>query len=314
MKHMKHQLTFIIGCTASGKSKLGFELARRIGGEILAVDSMKVYRRMDIGTAKPGPAERSAVPYHLIDVVEPHEPFNAAAYVHCADAAIHDIARRGSPILVVGGTALYIKGLCEGLFEGPGENPELRATLRRRAAAEGTPALHRELQQVDPQAAERIHPNDFQRIERALEVFAATGQPISALQTQWKEAPQRYHCRFAGLRRVKEDQSRRINQRVRRMMEAGLLEEVRRLLADPRPLSVQARQAVGYAELIEHLQGGCSLEDAVERIKINSRRLAKHQRTWFRRFPGVTWFDVAEDEPVEAVLERLWVWYQQGSA
>lgn len=306
---MTRRLTFIIGCTASGKSGVGFELARLLKAEIVAVDSMKVYRRMDIGTAKPTSAQRAAVPYHLIDIVEPSDPFSVAAYVKLADAAITDIQRRGAPILVVGGTALYIKGLFEGLFEGPGQDPNLRAELRRRASCEGIHALHRELQMVDPQAAERIHPNDYRRIERALEVFTASGQPISTLQTQWRSTSSRYDCRFAGLRRPRQEQSRRINQRVRHMMESGLLDEVRALLAEPRPLSTQARQAVGYAELIDHLHGRIELTEAVERIKINSRRLAKHQRTWFRRFPGVTWFDVAEDEPADSVVQRVLTWY-----
>ncbi len=263
---------------------------------------------MDIGTAKPSIEKRTAVPHHLIDVVEPSEEFNVARYVEAADRAIQEIISRSRNILVVGGTALYIKGLTEGLFDGPGENPEFRAKLKLRARDIGIPALHAELTRVDPESAARIHPNDYRRIERALEVFELTGQSISRLQTQW-DSQQRYDCRFAGLRRAREDQNHRINARVKRMMQDGLLDEVRRLLAEEKTLSRQARQAVGYAELIDHLSGSIPLEDAVEKIKINSRRLAKQQRTWFRRFPDVTWFDLDPDDELESVVERVQKWY-----
>lgn len=306
---VKEKLTFILGCTACGKSAIAFELAKRAGAEIVSIDSMKVYRLMNIGTAKPTAEKRALIRYHLLDVVEPYDEFNVAKYVTLAEEAIELIGRRANPIFVVGGTALYIKGLSQGLFEGPGEDLDFRVRLRQRASAEGTPVLHEELKQVDPIAAERIHPNDYRRIERALEVYFSGGTPISQLQTQWESKPLRYACRFVGLRRDREEQNRRINSRVKRMMEAGLLDEVKRLLADGRPLSRQASQAVGYAELIEHLQGGLALNDAVERIKINSRQLAKHQRTWFRRFPDVEWFDIAADEQTEAVVDRVQEWY-----
>jgi tRNA dimethylallyltransferase len=300
-------ITLLIGCTGSGKGTVARRVARRLNAEIVSVDSMKVYRRMDVGTAKPGAAERAEVPHHLIDVVEPSESFSVAQFVELADQVIADIHARGRPVLCVGGTALYLKGLTHGLFEGPSADANVRADLRARALAEGTQRLHDELRRVDPEAADRIHPNDMRRIERALEIHALTGRPISDLQTQWRSASPRYACRWLGIRREREDQSRRINRRVVRMMEAGLPAEVRSLLAEPAPLSDQARQAVGYAEIIEHLQGGCSLEDAVEAIKINSRRLAKQQRTWFRRFEDVTWIDAAVDEPADELAERMLV-------
>lgn len=302
---MSIRLDFLIGCTACGKGAVARQVARRLGAEIVSVDSMKVYRRMDIGTGKPTPAERAAVPHHLIDIIEPSESFSVARYVTLADAAVCDIASRGRPILVVGGTALYIKGLAKGLFEGAPADPDFRAAVRRRAEREGTPALHAELATKDPEAAARIHPHDLRRIERALEVHAVAGRPISQLQTQWESADDRYECRLFGLRRDRPDQSGRINRRVVRMIEAGLVEEARRLLAEPVPLSQQAAQAVGYAEIIEHLQGLCSLEDAVEAIKINTRHFAKSQRTWFRRFGDVAWLDVGPDEAVEQTADRL---------
>jgi len=208
-------------------------------------------------------------------------------------------------VLCVGGTALYLKGLTQGLFEGPSADPDVRGALRARARLEGTAALHEELRRVDPQAAERIHPNDLRRIERALEVHTLTGRPISELQTQWASTEPRYACRWFGIRREREQQSRRINRRVMRMIDGRLVDEVRALLAEPAPLSEQASEAVGYAEIIEHLQGGCSLDDAVEAIKINTRRLAKAQRTWFRRFEGVTWFDATDETTADEIGEQM---------
>lgn len=299
------RLNLLIGCTASGKSRVGLELARRLGGEIVSVDSMKIYRRMDIGTAKPSAQARAEVPHHLIDVVDPSDSYSLARYVEEADRAIRQIAERGRPILAVGGTMLYVRGLTAGVFEGPGADPEFRRELRLRAAREGAPVLHAELARVDPQAAERIHSNDLRRIERALEVYHVTGAPISAFQKQWEQPTMRYDCRIVALRRPKEEASHRINSRVQRMLDAGLVEEVRLLLAEPKGIGDQAAQAVGYAEIIACLRGEMTLPDAIERIKINSRRLAKHQRTWMRRMPGVRWVDVAETDTVEQVADRV---------
>ena len=173
------RVNFLIGCTASGKGRVALALAERLGGEIVSVDSMKVYRRMDIGTAKPSREARAEVPHHLIDVVEPGDAYSLARYVEEADRAIRDIAGRGKPVLAVGGTMLYLRGLTAGVFQGPGADPEFRRALRQRAAREGTPALHAELARLDPTAAERIHANDLRRIERALEVLHLTGTPIS---------------------------------------------------------------------------------------------------------------------------------------
>ena len=299
------RVTFILGCTACGKASVGQEVARRIGAQIVSVDSMKIYRRMDIGTAKPSPAVREEIPHHCVDVVAPADGFSVADYVQHADAAIHAIRAAGAPPLAVGGTSLYIKALSEGLFEGPSADPDVRQALKARAAAEGPAALHQELAIVDPEAASRIHPNDERRIVRALEVHQLTGQPISQLQAQWDQGDLRYECTFIGLRRDKDDLNRRINARVRRMVEAGLTAEVEALLAEPGGLSRQAAAAVGYAELINYLRGEWTLEHAVERIKINTRHLAKNQRTWQRRFTDIHWFDVAEDDNAVALADRI---------
>ena len=201
-------------------------------------------------------------------MVEPSEEFSVARYVELADQAIGDIHRRGKSILVVGGTPLYIKALSAGLFEGPGADPAVRARLMETAQTEGRDVLYARLRSVDPKTADRIHLNDLKRIVRALEVYELTGQPISAFQTQWDEKPGRFDAVFFGLRRAKEDQSGRINGRVLRMIDAGLVDEVAALLAEVKPIGETARRALGYAEIIEHLQGRCTLADATEMIKI----------------------------------------------
>jgi len=283
---------------------MGLQLARRLGGQILSVDSMKVYRRMDIGTGKPSAEVRCEIPHHCIDIVEPSEHFSAARYVEFADRSIAEIASAGAVVLAVGGTALYIKALSQGLFEGPGADPEIRERLKKRAVAEGLAALHAELAALDPASAGRIHPNDEKRIVRALEVRLRTGRPISELQQQWQGASRRYDCVFIGLRRSREDTNRRINARVKRMVQQGLRDEVASLLEEPGGLSDQAAQALGYAEIIQHLRGQCSLAEAVERIKINTRRFAKHQRTWFRRWRNVHWIDAEPDSTPEDLAEQ----------
>ena len=300
---MDRRVITILGCTAAGKGTLARALARELGAEIVSIDSMKVYRGMDVGTAKPSRELRAEIPHHLIDVADYWESFSAARFVELADQAVEEIHGRNRPVVAVGGTVLYFKCFYEGLFEGPTANPELRAEIRRRAEAEGLAALHAELARIDPVAASRsrIHPNDLRRIERALEVYQLTGTPISALQQQWESHALRrpeWNWTLIGLRRPREVSNRRINERVRRMVAAGLVEEARHIRQDARGVSDQAAQAVGYAELFEYFAGRMSLEDAIERIKINSRHLAKHQRTWLKRFPGVQWLDIDEaDNP-----------------
>ncbi|MFB3894026.1 MAG: tRNA (adenosine(37)-N6)-dimethylallyltransferase MiaA [Phycisphaerae bacterium] len=344
---------FIIGCTASGKGAVGRALAKRIGGQIVSVDSMKIYRRMDIGTAKPPPEVRAEIPHHCIDIAEPSERFSVARYIEHADKAIGAIRAAGAVPLAVGGTSLYLKALTEGLFEvkGGAADPKVRAGLAARADAEGLAVLHKELAAADPAAAARIHPNDRKRIIRALEVYALTGRPISQLQAQWEgwavtgggndsrsaggedrrtgggeEDPsvcagsllpsssppflpssshRRYDCVIIGLRREKADLSRRINLRVRKMAAAGLRDEVARLLAEPAGIAPQAAQAVGYAEMIDHIRGRCGYDEALERIKVNTRRLAKKQRTWQRRFRDVIWIDVSGEEFVDEAVDQI---------
>ncbi len=299
------RMILLLGCTAAGKTGVAIELARRIDAEILGIDSMQVYRRMDIGTAKPTPDELAAAPHHMIDIAEPSEAFSVARFVEAADRAVADITSRGRQVLALAGTPLYLMGLMYGMFDGPSADETFRAALRRRAEQDGNATLHAELAKVDPDAAARIHPNDYKRIERALEVWHITGRPLSEQQQQWSSGILRYPAIVLGIRREKEDNSRRINARVRQMIQAGLVEEVRSLLAEPAGLGEQARQALGYAQIISHLSGTMSLDDAIEEIKIQTRRLAKHQRTWFRKFTMTQWIDVAADEPTGSTVDKL---------
>lgn len=302
---MSIRLHFVIGCTASGKSAVALELARRHGAELVIIDSMKIYRRMDIGTAKPTAAERAAVPHHLIDIVEPWETYSLGRFIEDADRVSREIAGRGRMIIAEGGTMMFVRGLVSGVFEGPSADPEFRRRIRERATAEGLPALHDELARVDPAAAQRIHPNDLRRIERALEVHHLTGTPISQLQTQWEQHRPGYDCRIAALNRPREELSRRINRRVHQMVAAGLVDEVRALLDDSRGIGDQAAQAVGYAELIRHLRGEIPFDFAVEQIKINTRHLAKSQRTWMRRIPGVRAVETSGGETTAQLADRI---------
>jgi tRNA dimethylallyltransferase len=313
---MENRVIAIVGCTASGKGTLGRALARAIGAEIVSVDSMKVYRGMDIGTAKAPAAERAAVPHHLVDVADPWESFSVARFVELADQPVQQIHGRGRPVVAVGGTLLYLKCWYAGIFEGPAADPEFRAELRRRVATEGLEALHAELERVDPAAAARIHRNDLRRIERALEVHRVTGQPISALQREWDGAgPRRRDWRWVliGLRRSREDLNRRINLRVKRMVAAGLVDEARRIWSNPRGVGPQAGQAVGYAELFEHFAGRMSLEDAIEQIKIHSRRLAKQQRTWLKAMREIQWIDAEGVEDTAALVPAALAALDSGS-
>ncbi len=304
---MPPSMTIIVGCTSSGKGSLGFELAGRAetAGEIVVMDSMKVYRRLDIGTAKPSLQRRADIRHHLVDVVDPWDIFSVADYVASAEEAIVDIRSRGKHVFVVGGTILYFKALTEGLFDGPGADPVIRVRLNGEAAVDGSQALHRRLLEIDPVAAGRIHPNDLRRVVRALEVHELTGRRISDLQEQWDRERTKHDFRLLGLRRNRDDQARRINARVRRMIDEGLVDEVASLMRAPRGLSVTARKAVGYAEMIDHLEGRSSLADGIEMIKINTRQLAKSQRTWIRRLRNVEWVDVAADAVAGEIADEL---------
>ncbi len=305
MENRPLHFVFIIGCTGCGKGALGFELAQRLDAEIISVDSMKVYRGMDVGTAKPSPERLKTVRHHMIDVVDPWETFSMARFLEQAEAAAGDIAARGKTILAVGGTGMYLKGLSEGIFDGPGADATLRDRLKARADTEGWATLHGELAKIDPEAGLRIHPNDQRRIVRALEVYELTGKPITTLQEQWERGRTKHRCTFIGLRRELADQNHRTNMRVKALIERGWVAEVERLLASGRPLSTSAAQAMGYREIIEHVGGWLPLEEAAEKIKIATRQFAKSQRTWFKRFHATHWYDLSPDDTAAALADRV---------
>ena len=283
---MPHSITCIIGPTASGKSALALALAEQTGAEILCVDSMTVYRGLDIGTAKPSTAERERVKHHLLDVVDPTVAFTVAEFVTLADAAIENAKSRDVPLIAVGGTPMYFKALFEGLFEGPGADDAVRTELD----AWSTEALLAEVARIDPAAATRIDRNDRRRMIRAIEVHRLTGKAISDHQQEWGQQV-RHPARWLGLNWQKEALNRRINIRVRQMMNDGWPTEVRDLLAKHGPLSRTAGAATGYAQLTKFLAGEMPYDDANEATKVATRQLASRQMKWFRRFANVSWID-----------------------
>jgi tRNA dimethylallyltransferase len=296
----------LTGPTASGKSAAGLIVAERLGAEIVSMDSMALYRGMDIGTAKPSPAARTRVPHHLVDVLDPWESATLAWWLDRAAACCREIAARGRRVLFIGGTPLYLKALLRGLFEGPPADP----ALRRRLEEQPGPALHARLTAADPAAANRIHPNDVRRLVRALEVLELTGRPISAWQQQF-DRPRPRPRAPVWLDLPRPALYDRINRRVEQMMAEGLLDEVRALAKLPRPLSRAARQALGYKELLDHLAGREPLAEAVTRIQARSRNFAKHQLTWFRGLAECRPLPIDPDQPAEQVAERVlaaWGW------
>jgi len=300
---MIRRFPIIVGPTAGGKSALAVELAlgfERLGmprGEVISADSMQIFRGMDIGTGKLTMEERRGVAHHLIDIAEPTELFSVDQWLSRAEAAIAEVRARGAMPIVVGGTHLYAKALLEGLFESPEPDSALRAEL----AAMPREARRAELERIDPAAAARIHFNDDRRTIRALEVFRATGTPISQLQREWDAGNVRTDAAVVGITWEIPAINARINARVRAMMEDGLLDETRTLWVAKR-LGATAIQALGYRQLVDHLEGRGSLESAVERIKIETRRFAKNQRTWLRRLrmmSGSIWVDSGTGNPSE---------------
>ncbi len=295
---MSHAPCFLVGPTAVGKTTVALELARLLDAEIVSADSMQVYRGMDIGTAKPSPAERAAVPHHLIDVVEVSEKFDVARYVTLANAAIAAIQRRRKTPLIAGGTGLYLRALTEGLSEAPDADPALRAELE----AMGRESVLAELRRIDPEAADRIGPHNFRRLVRALEICRLTGRKNSDVRRQWD--PARLPL-MHGLDRDRPDLYARCDARVDAMFRAGLVDEVRSLLPRGLAENTTARQALGYKEVMIHLRGEATLEDTVALVKTRTRQFAKRQLTWFRHQARVEWIHIAANEDTKSAIERL---------
>jgi len=280
----------IVGPTATGKTGLGIALAERVGGEIVSADSRQVYRHMDVGTAKPTAAERARVPHHGLDLVDPDEPFDVSRFRDAAVDAIAGIRRRGAAALVVGGTGLYLRILLQGLCDAPPPAPALRAALRAFAAREGTSLLHRWLRRLDPPAAARIHRNDAVRVVRGLEVVLASGRPLSAWQAAHAFTETPYDALVVGLALPVAALEARIAARVEAMVAAGFVDEVA-ALARRLPADAPAWGAVGYREMLAHVEGRATLSEAAAATVRATRQFAKRQRTWFRRDGTIRWRD-----------------------
>ncbi len=302
---MKSPLICIVGPTAVGKTEIAIQLAQHLDAEIVSLDSRQIFRGMDIGTAKPTPEQQRAVPHHLIDCVDVDQTFSVAEYQRLADTAIAEIRGREKRAMAVGGAGLYFRGIIDGLFDGPGADAEIRAKLQREVDEHGNVALHERLRRCDPETANRVHPNNLVRVIRALEIYELTGKPISALQQQWKMNEPRYPFRAFGLNMPRETLYQRIEERVDRMVEAGLIEEVKGLLDQGCPRNCVAMQSFGYKELIDYLDRNRTLDEAIALLKQNTRRFAKRQLTWFRNDPRIEWLDTSQFSSIDGIVDNL---------
>ncbi len=298
-------IAILTGPTACDKTEVGFTVAQKIRGEIISADSMLFYRGMDIGTAKPSPGMRERVPHHFIDIVDPWESYSVGRYVDDVEALINDVDSKERKFLIVGGSPLYIKGLVDGIFNGPGADWDIRRELEGLADEKGNQHVHGILERIDPVKAGELHPNNLRRIIRAIEVYRITGKPVSVLQEQYKLARKSYQFKIMCIAREREDIYRRINERVETMFDRGLIDEVQSLLKNPEGLSKQARQALGYKEVIQYLDGELTLDEARDMVKLSTRRFAKRQMTWFRSFPDVQWLEAEEYEGPESTAEKI---------
>jgi tRNA dimethylallyltransferase len=291
----------LVGPTASGKSEAGVALTGRLGAEIVSVDSMLVYRGMDVGTAKPTTAERAGISHHLVDVAEPEEPFSVARYQQLARAVVEGVDARGRRILLVGGSGLYFRAIVDEL-EFPATDPDARDELRAEAEVLGPDRLHRRLAELDPAAAARIEPTNVRRTVRALEVAAVTGRLFSSYAARWERYPDE-RVRAAGIDVPRGVLGGRIEARVRAMVDAGLLDEVRALLDRGLFGWLTASRAIGYAEFAQHLRGEITLAEATAETVRRTRELARRQMVWFRRDPRIRWFPAGERGAIDVVDE-----------
>lgn len=302
---MRKSILTLVGPTCVGKTTVGVTLAQRMGAEILSADSRQVYRFMDIGTAKPTHEERQLVAHHLIDVLDPDEPFNAGAYGDLARKTLDGLTAGGVPALIVGGAGLYLKALEGGLFSGPELPTGQRERVRLKLEAMNSLTLHGRLRHVDPDMAERLHPNDRQRVVRAIEVFEITGTPLTVLhQARAATAPTvRFH--LIGLDRPRNEVYERIQVRVQQMISDGLVGEVEGLIERGYTADTWALKTFGYAEILAYLEGRLSLTAAVDKIAMETRRYAKRQWTWFRGRSDVEWLTIGQHDTADEVCDRI---------
>ena len=306
----KPKIVAIVGPTASGKSFLAVHLARRYKGEIISADSVQVYRGLNIGTAKPSVEQRRQIPHHLIDILDPDQNYSAALFRRQADKIIHELDKRRIPVVVAGGTGLYLKVLTRGLFHGPASDSRLRFILHKRAETEGSNGLHRELQRLDPEAASRIHPRDTLRIVRAMEVYYQISRPISEFQREHGFQENPYEVFKAGLTLAKDELYRRIEARTDEMIKMGWVEEVRALLNQGYPPDLKTLQSLGYKHIVSYLTGKISLQEAIPIIKRDTRRYAKRQLTWFKADPEINWYP-ANQERFTVIEKDVEEFYRQ---
>jgi len=294
----------IVGPTASGKSALALRLAARWNAEIVSADSRQIYRHLDIGTAKPPRSDLQRIPHHFIDILEPDEDYSAGAYGRAARKIINDVIRAGRRVILVGGSGLYVKAVVDGLFDGPSRDPGLRAQLEEEARERGADGLYERLCRLDPEAASTMDSSKVRRVIRALEVHAITGRPISELHAAQNSAAP-FGVRQIGLRWTRKELYRRINERVEWMLDAGLLDEVRRLQTMGFDPTLNSLNTVGYREAFAHLAGKLTREEMVAAIQQNTRRFAKRQLTWFRADRRIVWKDVHSEEEITLVADGL---------
>ncbi len=297
----------IVGPTGSGKSALGWHLAREFGGELVSADSVQVYRGLDIGSAKATAEERRAVIHHLVDILDPDEGYSAARFRSQAVTIIQSLHERNIPVFVVGGTGLYLRTLTRGIFRGPEANPELRRSLGRQAEEKGSETLYEELKRVDRDAASRIHPRDAVRIIRALEVYQMSGQPISGFQKEHGFKERDFNVLKIGLSFPRDELFRRIDARVHRMLDRGWVEEVRGLLQKGYSPKLKSLQSLGYRQVISFLQGEKSIAETILSIQGDTRRYAKRQLTWFKADPEIRWFkgELEDLEPIRQMVAEF---------
>lgn len=306
-----YPLIAIAGPTAAGKSELSVFLASRLGGEVVSYDSVQFYRGFDIGTGKLPVDARRGIPHHLLDCLDPAEPFTAGDFRREAAKVIEGIRERGNLPILVGGTGLYLRALLMGLFEGPPRSEALRARLRTMAERRGHEFVHRLLKRLDPDSAGRIDARDLQKVIRAVEVCVVAGKALSDLQARGREPLSGYECFKIGLNPDREKLHARINRRVERMFAAGLEDETRRMLARPDATSIKGLGSLGYRQVAAALRGEITLEEAVRDTQAATRHYAKRQMTWFRREPDMNWFAGFGDDPrlQREVVEELKVWF-----
>lgn len=299
----KTKIIIIGGPTATGKTNLSINLAKEFNGEIISADSVQIYKKLDIGSAKPTKEEMAGIPHHMIDIISPDESFSVCDFVSRAKDCIEDISSRGKLPIIVGGTGLYISSFVDNVnFTEEKTDYTLRKKLMEKVEEDGAEALHKELYKIDPKSAIRIHPNNIKRVVRALEIYYTTGKTMTEQNALSKTVPSPYAFKMYALSSSRELIYERINKRVDIMVNNGLFEEVSSLLDEGITRDMQSMQGIGYKEIVSYFEGECSKEEAIDLVKQNSRRYAKRQLTWFRRDERYTWLDISENIDTKSLI------------